>query len=854
MPAVSRPIDHWRETVGTIRAAVGAMHSVRIRRNTVPPGMARRGCAGPRASELRAFARVALSFATLAAGICISSPATNAACSVAGTVSVSPTSIECGSDTPIIVTGGFVWEGNDGSNRNLMANHAVHLYIDGQQWSETLLTDPAGKVSRVIPVALSAGLAPGPHTFSLEFQRTETPDYIRNHPQGSGCLVLPQYTVAQPAILQVQARGRTPANVGPVTFSPTRIDSNALASVSFQNTGCAPLTISGVKLVGSHPGDFTVQSYTNSTPVNGNAQVQGRFTPKAKGPRSAVMEISHDGAGGTLRVDISGEGRVGPVLEVDPANLAFGDQRVNSASAARSVIVRNVGDEPLQINNVSLSGAATSYSFVNNVQGALSAGGQGTISITFKPTARGAQNATLSIASNGGTRPVTLTGMGIEGPRKIRLSHSHLVFSAQVNQPRQDSVRIENVGNETVTLESVSLVGHGAFSLVSGGERGSLARGNGRNVSIRFHPGSAGTYQGELTIVSDAEGSPHRVSLVGTTIVDTRLISVSPGPLDFGEQALGSAGGSRPVSITSTGTAALQVTGISLSGSHPGDFQINGGAGPVVLQTGQTRTVSVLFSPKAEGLRTASLVIDSDAENGRQVVTLRGTGTPPPLSMPGTWATHAPTGHAVSLSIDAQGKLTVWAVSQDRQTVRHSGQGALANGAFSIALPDGILLSGQVSADQSSASVTAQRAGVALLSANAPRLSDVAPLPGNLAGTYIGLGTAANGDQLQIQLTVAPGGHTTLHGVVNRPGVAASRRQFGTLFVTAEGKLIRPLVAGDGSLSRPVPNSPIPGTIDDSVAVATLGGIQATSNGLVLTYEFRQADYVNAFQVPLLRR
>jgi hypothetical protein len=199
-------------------------------------------------------------------------------------------------------------------------------------------------------------------------------------------------------------------------------------------------------------------------------------------------------------------------------------------------------------------------------------------------------------------------------------------------------------------------------------------------------------------------------------------------------------------------------------------------------------------------------------------------------SLAGTWLAVPASGNAVSLTVDPQNRFTVWAVSANRQTVAHAAQGKLnPDGSFDVFSPDQqvVHFTGQIAADGKSATITAARAGFGMFSVTAPRVPDVGPLPNTLVGTFNGAGVAANGDQLQVRLSIDSGGNSTFEGDAIRANSNGALGQFGHFYVTSDGRLTDPGTNGEA-------------------------GILQVQNGmLVLTYNYGAGSYHNRFQVPL---
>ena len=98
-------------------------------------------------------------------------------------------------------------------------------------------------------------------------------------------------------------------------------------------------------------------------------------------------------------------------LTANPASVAFGNQAVGSTSSAQTVTVSNLGTTAAAISSVSTSAP---FAQTNNCGNSLAAGASCSVQVSFTPTAAGAANGTLSVASNAPGSPLTvaLSGTG----------------------------------------------------------------------------------------------------------------------------------------------------------------------------------------------------------------------------------------------------------------------------------------------------------------------------------------------------------------------------------------------------------------------------------------------------------
>ncbi|HST42489.1 MAG TPA: hypothetical protein VLK58_23420, partial [Conexibacter sp.] len=95
-----------------------------------------------------------------------------------------------------------------------------------------------------------------------------------------------------------------------------------------------------------------------------------------------------------------------------------------------------------------------------------------------------------------------------------------------------------------------------------------------------------------------------------------------------GDQTVGRSGATIPLPLLAGNEMPLFVRGISLEGPDAGDFElVADNCTGVALEERESCFASVRFTPRGEGLRTASLVLSAPGlPDGRQLVPLSGTG------------------------------------------------------------------------------------------------------------------------------------------------------------------------------------------------------------------------------------
>src|SRR5579864_7171268 len=109
------------------------------------------------------------------------------------------------------------------------------------------------------------------------------------------------------------------------------------------------------------------------------------------------------------------------------------------------------------------------------------------------------------------------------------------------------------------------------------------------------------------------------------TELHAQTVSLSTNQLNFGNQAILTTSGTRSVTLKNSGTAALQITGIT---PPIAPFSETSTSCSASLLPGKSCTISVTFSPTKAGDFKGSISITDNAAGSPQIVSLKGTGVP----------------------------------------------------------------------------------------------------------------------------------------------------------------------------------------------------------------------------------
>jgi Abnormal spindle-like microcephaly-assoc'd, ASPM-SPD-2-Hydin len=191
--------------------------------------------------------------------------------------------------------------------------------------------------------------------------------------------------------------------------------------------------------------------------------------------------------------------------------------------------------------------------------------------------------------------------------------------SVRVTQSDTRTITVTNVGAANLIVSSISDPGD-PFSLVNKPMLPlTLQSTQSVTLSVRFAPIITGRANASFTIQSNDPNVP--VSTVNLTGIGAAApvpnLDVNPGLMDFGTTAK-----SVTLVLKNTGEADLVITTILLP-SAP--FGVSG-SGTGTLKSGETRTLTVTFSPTTVGVFTSGLtIISNDPDSLLLFVPVKGT-------------------------------------------------------------------------------------------------------------------------------------------------------------------------------------------------------------------------------------
>jgi hypothetical protein len=210
---------------------------------------------------------------------------------------------------------------------------------------------------------------------------------------------------------------------------------------------------------------------------------------------------------------------------------------------------------------------------------------------------------------------------------------SHDYGDVVINSSASQTFEVRNEGTVDLTVNNVSLEGDNAaeFNIDNGGGSFTLGPNENRQVTVSFNPLTTGAKSSILRFDSnDPNENPFDVPLSGNAVpAPVPNITVSPGSYDYGNVFTGNSA-SQIFSIQNTGSATLEVSASSLSGTDASEFGISGSSGPFSIAPGGSQAVEITFNPTTAGVKNATWrILSNDPESGTFDVPLSGTGLVP---------------------------------------------------------------------------------------------------------------------------------------------------------------------------------------------------------------------------------
>ena len=292
-------------------------------------------------------------------------------------------------------------------------------------------------------------------------------------------------------------------------------------------------------------------------------------------------------------VTIEGELPPGPIINVLPTNISFGEVLIGESSNEESFIISNFGDSTLVIDPIK---APDDFEIKKGINGTWKDSIQTfniftsfnqDIYVRFKPTMDEEYEDNIVIISNAvneDTVYVIVSGRGVIPEPEITVTPTSLSFDdVFVGEESNDTTfTINNTGNDTL---EISLITTPPGFMTKKGTAGDWSNSisdftivplNSEIIFVKFIPELDTTYSGNIVINNnDDDENPTNVSVSGNGLIEPK-IEVSTSSLFFGNIYVGEESEDSTFIISNIGNDTLE---ISLITAPPGFMTKKGTAG-----------------------------------------------------------------------------------------------------------------------------------------------------------------------------------------------------------------------------------------------------------------------------------
>lgn len=378
-------------------------------------------------------------------------------------------------------------------------------------------------------------------------------------------------------------------------------------------------------------------------------------------------------------VDLMGTGVAGkPVLVVTPTEaIDFGAVRFGDTSTS-TVTLTNDGTAALTVTAITLVFDEDAYTQTNNCDQLLPKASC-LIVITYSPTKQDIEKDVLEIKTNIDSQNITLSGQGVAAT--LVISPMSLDFgTTRVNTIQTRTLALTNTGRISLSVSDISV---SSLPFTKRGQCTVLDVGQGCSLVVTFSPSQPITYNGQLTISSNALATTTVVSLSGKGGQPDAVMT--PTLLTFGIQTVGTTSEPQNVILTNQGSYTLTISNTTVTTANFAVVQDN--CANTTLAVNASCLVTVRFTPQVAGSQSGQLELATDSVTPIQPVSLRGQGraqvyipvlikqppppTPTPTLTPKPTATATPITPLVNGSFD--NGLTGWSKEQGGYNGNGSG-------------------------------------------------------------------------------------------------------------------------------------------------------------------------------------
>jgi hypothetical protein len=312
----------------------------------------------------------------------------------------------------------------------------------------------------------------------------------------------------------------TPASL---LYAATPVGSESEESLVVTNAGAIPVELGTLTVTGLDAGDFRVVAVSRQRGSlmrpEETCEIRVAFAPGAQGGKTAILELSHDGATSPLQVVLQGDAVIALELVPSVTELDFGGVEVGTKSKQQKIVLTNTTTAPLKITAVAIAGSdAKEFAFSQRGAADVLEPGEGrTIGVSAQPGAMGLREADLIVETERSNTvvPLRAVGLGVS----VEWSAAVIEFyewKVGVTSERHDAY-IHNAGNETLVVSLVDATGDFTVEDLTPQYMSIPPHGD-KMFWLWFKPTAAGARQGSLDVHFEGPGATQSLALSGVGV------------------------------------------------------------------------------------------------------------------------------------------------------------------------------------------------------------------------------------------------------------------------------------------------------------------------------------------------
>ncbi len=223
---------------------------------------------------------------------------------------------------------------------------------------------------------------------------------------------------------------------------------------------------------------------------------------------------------------------------------------------------------------------------------------------------------------NAANLSTALTGTGFGTP-VLNVSSTTLDFgTVSLGVSATQQLTVSNTGTGNLILNQPSISGASTEYTATLGCGTVLLPNKSCTITVTFTPAGIGAQAALLTITTNVSSAA--ISLSGNGVA-TAAATVSVTSVSFGTQKIVTRSAAQSVTIINSTLQNLNMSGIGVTGSNPGDFTIGSNCG-AALAPASSCTIFVIFTPLFAGSRSAGLSVPVTGSGIQSTISLSGTG------------------------------------------------------------------------------------------------------------------------------------------------------------------------------------------------------------------------------------